>query len=100
MDRKKSKKESAGPDETLQEFEEVDLTATAAPEAAAEFTAESLGGLGDANDHRALMQAQAELEQRLLVPPEAAMAAMAEDGTSGRGNIVGVGIGEKEVDGY
>jgi hypothetical protein len=86
-------------DPELQGFEDVDFS-TAPEEAAPEFTAESLGVVGGESDFKALLAAQAELEDRLLVAPEHAMAATADSGVYGLGNIVGIGIGEKEVDGY
>lgn len=81
-----------------EEFEEFDVTAE--PEAAAEATAEALGGLGATDDEfRALTQAQADIEKRYLLDPQEASAASADEGTAGLGNVTGVGIGEKMVDG-
>ena len=83
-----------------EEFEEFDVTQEpeeAEPEAA---SAESLGGLAQgADDFATLAQARDELVAQLLVDPSESTLAMAAEGTSGLGNIVGVGIGEKTVDG-
>ena len=97
--KKKQPDMPATPDPDLQNFEDVDLNAPA-QEPEFEWTAESLGGVGGESDMKALLAAQADVEKRILVSPEEAMAATAESGLNGLGNIVGVGIGEKEVDGY
>jgi hypothetical protein len=94
---KKKKDKSHGADDELQGFEDVDLSA--GPQAAEELTAESLGGLGTDDEFRSLVQAQAELEKQMLLPVDEAMAASADEGPHGLGNIVGFGVGEKEVDG-
>ncbi|MGH9840354.1 MAG: hypothetical protein ACREEM_16365 [Blastocatellia bacterium] len=79
-------------------FEEFDVTEE--PEAEAEVSAESLGGLTEGEgDYRSLEQARAEAEKTFMIDLAEQVAATAEDGTSGLGNIVGVGIGEKVVDG-
>jgi hypothetical protein len=96
MDKKRREK-PGGPDEVLSGFEDVDLSAGA--EAAEDLTAESLGELGSDEEFRSLLAAQAELEKRMLLPADEAMAASAEEGPRGLGNIVGFGVGEKEVDG-
>jgi hypothetical protein len=84
-------------DPELEEFEEVDLTAVAP--SVVETTAEAVAGLASSEEFQALVNAQREIEARLLVEPAEAMAAAAADGPRGLGNIVGVGIGEKAVDG-
>ncbi len=64
-----------------------------------EMTEESLGGLAAEDEYQSLMRARDEVEKTYLLEPAEAMASTAEEGTAGKGNIVGVGIGEKEVDG-
>lgn len=82
----------------LGEFEEFDVQQE--PEQEPQATVESLGGLTDSPDAFAsLAQARDELERQLMVDPSEAALATAEGGTAGVGNIVGVGIGEKYVDG-
>ena len=79
-------------------FEEFDVMQefTEEPEA----SMESLGGLAeDENTLKSLNQARDELEQRLLISPAETAMAAAEEGAAGLGNLVGVGIGEKVVDG-
>jgi hypothetical protein len=79
-------------------FEEFDVTQETVPEA--EASMESLGGLAASeSEFKSLSQARDEIEQKYMVDPQEAAMATAEDGTSGLGNIVGVGIGEKTVDG-
>lgn len=79
-------------------FEEFDVTKE--PEAKPEISIESLGGMSaDENELRSLSQARDEMEERLLIAPAEMALAAAEEGPSGFGNIVGVGIGEKEVGG-
>jgi hypothetical protein len=81
-----------------EEFDEFDVMATAP--AAAEATAEALGGLGAGDEeYRALTRAQDLIEKQFLLEPGAAIAAAASDGASGLGNVVGAGIGEKLIDG-
>lgn len=86
--------------ETAGEFEDVDLDEdTESTET--EFTIESLGELTSSQDQfHSLAAAREEIERTYLMYPEAAMAATAADGVHGLGNVVGVGIGEKEVDGF
>jgi hypothetical protein len=80
-----------------QSFEEFDVTAE--PEAAAEATIESLGGLAESDDaFRSLTQARDDIEARFLLNPVDAVTASADEGAAGLGNVVGVGIGEKYVD--
>jgi hypothetical protein len=105
MERKqrgKSKDKDRGKQETpadeLREFEEVDLTAEAEA-VAAEVTAEAVEGMATEDEFKSLLSAQKELERRLLLEPSEAMAAAAQEGSRGLGNVIGVGIGEKEVDG-
>jgi hypothetical protein len=84
-------------DPNAESFDEFDVSSE--PEAAAEATIESLGGLAESDDaFRSVSQARDEVEGRYLLNPSAAVSASAEDGTSGLGNVVGVGIGEKYVD--
>jgi hypothetical protein len=81
-----------------EEFEEFDVMAT--EPAAAEATAEALGGLGaDEEEYRALTRAQDAIEKRYLLEPAAAQASAASDGSAGLGNVIGTGIGEKLIDG-
>jgi len=82
------------------EFEEFDVTqgteeseTDAVLEALSEFDA----GEGDL---RGMLQAQEELESRLFAEPGLLSLAAGEDEPAGTGNVVGVGIGEKEVDGH
>lgn len=90
--------EFASFDPGSKEFEEFDVMA--AEPAAAEATAESLGGLAAGEDeYGALMRAQDVLEKQYLLEPAAAFAAAAADGSSGLGNVIGCGIGEKLIDG-
>jgi hypothetical protein len=80
------------------EFEEYDVLEQPEQEPAA--TVESLGGLTESADlYASLAQARDELERALLVDPSESTLAMAADGVAGVGNIVGVGLGEKTVDG-
>jgi hypothetical protein len=95
--RRRGKGQDEDVDTELQPFEDVDLNAAA--DTSAELTAESIEGLGSDDELHSLLAAQAELEDRLLLGPSEAMAASAEAGVSGLGNVVGLGIGEKEVDG-
>jgi len=65
-----------------------------------EASIEALGGLSeDENTFKSLNQARDELEKRLMISPAETAMAAAEEGTAGLGNMVGVGIGEKVVDG-
>ena len=80
------------------EFEDYDVTQESAEEP--EASVEALGGLADdENTYKSLSQARDELEQRLMISPADTALAAAEEGTAGLGNMVGVGIGEKVVDG-
>jgi hypothetical protein len=79
-------------------FEEFDVTVEAEPEP--EVSVEALGGLAETEDElRSVSQARDELEKRLMLEPGEAAFAAAEEGAAGYGNVVGVGIGEKEVNG-
>ena len=79
-------------------FEDYDVTEDFAVEP--EASIESLGGLAaDENAFQSLNQARDELEKRLMISPADTAFAAAAEGTSGLGNMVGVGIGEKVVDG-
>ncbi|TXL73298.1 hypothetical protein FHP25_21680 [Vineibacter terrae] len=71
------------------------------PAAEAAAGIEALGGLSASEDQlKSLLQARDELEQRLMPDLAVQTAAVAADEASGVGNIVGVGIGEKEVGGF
>jgi hypothetical protein len=89
-----------------EEFEKFDVTGegfeafdvTAEPEPEAEVSIEALGGLSESEDElRSVSQARDELEKRLMLDPGEAAFAAAEEGAAGYGNVVGVGMGEKEV---
>jgi hypothetical protein len=91
-----------------EEFEKFDVTGegfeafdvTAEPEPEAEVSIEALGGLSESEDElRSVSQARDELEKRLMLDPGEAAFAAAEEGAAGYGNVVGVGMGEKEVNG-
>jgi hypothetical protein len=85
-------------DPNAEEFEEFDVTAE--PPAEEEATAEALGGLAATDEEfRALARAQEVVEKKYLLEPAAAVAAAAEEGPAGLGNVVGAGIGEKLIDG-
>src|SRR5262245_31589171 len=109
MDKKPRSKERTGKEEKrAKEFEDFDVTqgdfeefdVAEEPEAEPGVSIESLGSLSESDDEfKSLSQARAELEKRLLVAPGEVALAAAEEGASGFGNLVGVGIGEKEVDG-
>lgn len=80
------------------EFEEFDVTRES--EEAGPVSIEALAGLVDKEDQlTSLTQARDELEQRLMIAPAEKTFAAAEEGPAGYGNIVGVAIGEREVDG-
>jgi hypothetical protein len=86
-------------EEMTDEFEEFDVAAE--PEAAGEeVSVEALGELTESEEQlRSLLAARDEAEQRLMPPEGDFLAEMAEDGTAGLGNVVGVGIAEKEMGG-
>lgn len=78
-------------------FEDFDVTAE--QETELDVSVESLGGLAESeDDFKSLNQARDEIEQAYMGELSQQLTAMAEDGTAGLGNIVGVGIGEKVVD--
>src|SRR5437764_7682310 len=81
------------------EFEEFDVQAEA--ESEADVTIEALGGLSDSEDHvRSLLAARDELESRLMGPAILAVSATGSDAEPYTpNNVVGVGIGEKLVNG-
>ncbi len=80
------------------DFEEFDVTAEPEPED--QDSVEALGGLTESeDDFKSLNQARDEAEKLFMIELSQQIAALAEEGPSGIGNIVGVGIGEKEVDG-
>jgi hypothetical protein len=84
-------------DPSAQDFETFDVTADTPVE---EVTADALGELAPSEEeYRALVRAQEAVEQRYLLDPASAVAAAAETGVTGLGNVVGAGIGEKLVDG-
>jgi hypothetical protein len=81
-----------------EQFEEFDVSAEA--EAESEATIESLGGLSDSEDQvRSLLAARDELENRLMGPAGVSAATLSEDEPYDPANVVGVGIGEKVIDG-
>jgi len=81
------------------QFEDFDVMQE--PEVEAAATVETLGGLSESEDEfKALMQARDELEKRLMPKPSVKAMAAVDDEVFGLGNIVGVGIGEKEVGGF
>src|SRR5204863_3520953 len=83
-------------DVTKQDVEAYEVAAQPNPES--EISIETLGGLSESEDElQALSQARDELEKRLMLDPREAAFAAAEEGPAGFGNIVGVGIGEKET---
>jgi hypothetical protein len=82
-------------------FEEFDPTQ--APEIAAEshLAFEAFGGLAATEDDASsVSQAREEIEKRYMIAIDQKLMAVAADGPYGMGNIIGVGIGEKEVDGF
>ncbi len=82
-----------------EQFREFDVSAEA--ETKAEVTIESLGGLSDSEDQvRSLLAARDELERRLMAPAGArSVAGLSDDEPYTRNNVVGVGIGEKVING-
>ena len=86
---------AGGPDEGFEDFD-----VTQEPQAEAAVSLAALGSLTEREEElRAVSQARDELEQRFLMDPGQRAFAAAEEGPAGLGNIVGVGIGEKEVNG-
>lgn len=82
------------------EFEEFDVMQEEDATAEPELTAESVSGLTENEDEfQSVMQAKEELASRLLTEPGQVSFSAAEDGPAGQSNIVGLGIGEKYVDG-
>lgn len=95
-DPKHSNQETGQPED----YEEFDVMQEQAAAAEAEMSVESVSGLTENEDEfRSVMQAKDELEQQLLVEPGQIAFAADEDGPAGQSNIVGIGIGEKYVDG-
>jgi hypothetical protein len=83
----------------LQQFDRFDVQAGAV-RAVEEADVRAFGLLvPDENVVAEVLAAREEAERRLLLDATEAFSAMAEDGTGGRGNIVGVGIAEKIVGG-
>lgn len=81
-----------------EQFEEFDVSAE--PETEAEATIESFGGLSDSEDQvKSLLAARDELENRLMGPAGVSAAALSDDEPYDPTNVVGVGIGEKVIDG-
>jgi hypothetical protein len=90
--------EFASFDPGTEEFEDFDVMA--GEPVAAEATAESLGGLSEGEDeYKTLIRAQEAMEKQFLLEPAAAVAAAAEDGSAGLGNVIGFGVGEQLIDG-
>lgn len=82
----------------VSQFEDFDVTAETNSEES--LTPESFGGLSDShNQVQSLLGARDELERRLMVPIGASMAALSDEEPYIANNVVGVGIGEKEVGG-
>lgn len=80
-------------------FEDFDVTQDFETPSESEVSVESLGGISESEDElKSTQQARDEMEQRLLPSSDQAAFAAAEEGPVGKGNIVGVGIGEKYVD--
>jgi hypothetical protein len=79
------------------EFEPYDVSQET--EEGAESALAALADLGGESDLAAVVQARDEIERRMLVEPGEAAFAAAADGPSGLENVVGVGVGEKTVDG-
>jgi len=81
-----------------EKFEEFNVNEE--PQDEDEVTIESLGGVSDSHDQiKSLMQARDELENRLMDPIGASSAALSDEEPYPANNIVGIGIGEKEVNG-
>ncbi len=79
-------------------FENLDVTQE--PQAEAAVSLAALGSLTEREEElRAVSQARDEFEQRFLIDPGQRAFDAAEESPAGLGNIVGVGIGEKEVNG-
>src|SRR5262245_8895761 len=78
------------------DFEEFDVTQEQEPEA--DVSVESLGDLVESEAaFTSLSQARDEIERTYMGDLSQQIAAMAEDGSAGLGNVVGVGISEKTV---
>lgn len=84
-----------------EQFEEFDVTAeSAGDDEDLGVTSEALGGLtGSEEEVRSLLAARSEIESLMMAPIGASAAALADDEPDDPGNVVGVGIGEKVVDG-
>lgn len=81
-----------------EQFEEFDVSADAGAEA--EATIESLGNLSDSEDQvKSLLAARDELESRFMGPAGIIVAGLSDDEPYTPNNVVGVGIGEKVIDG-
>jgi len=88
-------------EEITGEISQADIEAASAEAAAADSSAEAVGAVAafSAEQYQALLLARDQLEQQLLPSPEAAAAAAGDVSGGGGGNVVGIGIGEKIVDG-
>lgn len=94
---------------TMNQFEEFDPTkgdqfedfdVNAETQSQDEVTLESFSGLSDSFDEvKSLMQARDELESRLMRPAGSETAALTDEEPYIFNNVVGVGIGEKEIGG-
>lgn len=83
---------------TEERFEEFDVSAE--PETEADATIESLAEMSSSEDEvKALLAARDELEQQLMRPASALSLAISDDESFGGANVVGVGIGEKDING-
>src|SRR6266436_6043312 len=90
--------EQFDPTQGQQQFEDFDVTAETSPEPA--LTIESFGGLSDSEDHaQSLQSARDELEKRLMRSAGVSTAAFSDEEPYDPGNVVGVGIGEKVING-
>ena len=82
----------------MDQFEDFDVNAETPSESS--ITLESFGGLSDSPDQvQSLLGAREELERRLMTPIGASQAALSDDEPYIANNVVGIGIGEKEVGG-
>lgn len=81
-----------------EQFERFDVSG--GTDAEDELTMESLAGMSDSQDQiKSLLEARDELESRLMGVAAASSAALSDDEPYIANNVVGVGIGEKEVNG-
>jgi hypothetical protein len=88
-----------GDDPELLEFERFDVQQEEAA-AEPELPLQALGDFAEAGqDVQAVLEARDEMEARFMMDTSEKIAATAEEGPAGLGNVVGVGVGEKTVDG-